>query len=74
MSVEPEEYETEPEETPAEFAETRQSEPIESEETEPTSTASAFMNLSPETIEAIAERVADLVVKKWSQQPSDSES
>ncbi len=72
--VAPEESATVAEEPTTEFAETRQSEPIESEETEPASTAPAFMNLSPETIEAIAERVADLVVKKWSQQPSDSES
>ena len=72
--VVPEESATVAEEPTAEFAETLQSEPIESEETETTSPAPEFMNLSPETIEAIAERVADLVVKKWSQQPSDSES
>ncbi len=76
--VEPEESETAAEEPiiePAETLETLQTESSEAEEYfETISDSAELISLSPESIEAIAERVADLVIKKWSQQTSGDEN
>ncbi len=72
--IEPEESETAAGEPEAETAETPQTEPSEAEEEVETIRDSAeLINLSPEAIEAIAERVADLVIQKLAQ-ASDGEN
>ncbi len=60
--------------TEPEIAEPPKPEPDEIEEDETADYSPEFISLSPASIEAIAERVADLVVKKWSQQTSDNQS
>ncbi len=73
--VEPEEHKTPVEKQAAETSETTETKPNDFEEDFETMHDSAeLINLSPESIEAIAERVADLVIKKWVQQTSDNEN
>lgn len=70
--VEPQEFETAEEEPAAETAETLQTEQSEVDEYfETISDSTELINLSPQSIEAIAARVADLVLQKLAQASID---